>query len=189
MLVEDSFIRSQDDALYAKGTGMKRLVIWNDANGAAFTLFGLSENETLLVEDCDVIYSRASWHKWAGGRIFSLRAEGSFGKVGGGQVLFRDIRMEDQFPTYQTFFLTTSGDFIDSFIDSNAVGMGLTGVTFQNISVAAVSVHDYPEILHGHPDAQIINITFDNVLVAGSPIDDLTDFAQVNEYVTDIHFQ
>ena len=189
MRIEDSFLRTQDDAIYVNGAGMKNLVIWNDANGTAFALWALKENIILLVEDCDVIYSRAVYHKWTGGRIFSLRAGGNSDVVGGGQVVFRNIRVEEPFPTYQTFFLTTSRDFPGSFTSEDRVGAGLTGVTFQNVSVAAVSVHGYPEILHGHPDAPISNITFEKVVIAGERIDSLTNFAYVNEYVTNIHFK
>ena len=74
-------------------------------------------------------------------------------------------------------------------MSKDRVGADLKGVTFQNVSVAAISVHSCPNILHGHPDTPISNITFEMVLIAGQCIDSLANFAYVNGYVTDIHFK
>jgi hypothetical protein len=100
--VEDCFIRTQDDSLYASGRGIRRVVTWNDDNGSAFVLSALP-NKPLVVEDCDVIYARAVWNKWSGGRVFNMRAQG--GGASGAGVVFKDIRVEDRRPTLQTFFI------------------------------------------------------------------------------------
>jgi hypothetical protein len=44
------------------------------------------------VEDCDVIYARAKWHHWSGGRVFNMRGEG--GRAAGAGVIFRNINIE-----------------------------------------------------------------------------------------------
>ena len=36
--LEDCFIRTQDDSSYVNGKGMKRIVFWQDSNGASFVL-------------------------------------------------------------------------------------------------------------------------------------------------------
>ena len=58
VLVEDSFIRTQDDSIYVNGLGIRRVVFWNDANGSAFVLSPLGstslEEHGILVEDCTV---------------------------------------------------------------------------------------------------------------------------------------
>jgi len=155
MRIENSFLRTQDDALYVRGVGAKGVKIWNDANGVSFAMWALKEHDRLLVfEDCDILYARKAI-SGSGGRVFSLRGGGSMGITGGGNVVFRNIRVEDPFPTVQTFFLTTSRDIPELGDDLNSVGQGLTGVTFQNISIAATSVQGNPEILRGHPDAPI----------------------------------
>ncbi len=77
-LIEDCFIRTQDDSLYVNGLGIRRTVLWNDANGSSFVLSSLPQfsDRQLVVEDCDVIYARAKWHHWSGGRVFNMRGEG-----------------------------------------------------------------------------------------------------------------
>ena len=47
-------------------------MLWNDANGSCFVLSSLPQRaeRELVVEDCDVIYSRATWHHWRGGRDY-----------------------------------------------------------------------------------------------------------------------
>ena len=74
-MIEDCFIRTQDDSLYVNGRGIRRVTTWNDMNGSSFVLSALP-NRPLIVEDCDVIYSRAAWHQWSGGRVFNMRGEG-----------------------------------------------------------------------------------------------------------------
>ena len=37
-LIEDCFIRTQDDATYVKGRGVRRVVYWQDVNGSTFVL-------------------------------------------------------------------------------------------------------------------------------------------------------
>jgi len=80
-LIEDCFIRTQDDPLYVNGPGIRRTVLWNDANGSSFVLSGPSQlaGRKMIVEDCDVIYARAKWHHWSGGRVFNMRGEGGGG--------------------------------------------------------------------------------------------------------------
>lgn len=59
-LIEDCFLRTQDDSLYVNGLGIRRCVLWNDANGSSFVLSSLPNltDRLLVVEDCDVIYAR-----------------------------------------------------------------------------------------------------------------------------------
>ena len=61
-LIEDCFIRTQDDSSYVNGRGIRRTVYWQDSNGSSFVLtpMGLeSMNEhPLVVENCTVVYSR-----------------------------------------------------------------------------------------------------------------------------------
>lgn len=42
----------------------------------------------MVVEDCTVVYARAKWHEWSGGRLFNMRGEG--GGSGGDNVIFRE---------------------------------------------------------------------------------------------------
>lgn len=185
-LLEDCFIRTQDDSTYVNGRGMRRLVLWNDANGSSFVLSALPQltGRTLVVEDCDVIYARASWEKWAGGRVFNMRGEGG-GACGAG-VIFRNITIEDPRPTLQQFFITmeTPKPYGE---DRRRKPGDLAGVLFQNISIAAPSVLGEPQLLWGQDDARIHHLTFDNLTVGGKRIAS-ADFFKTNAHVSDLIF-
>ena len=183
-LIEDCFIRTQDDSTYANGRGIRRVVYWNDVNGSTFALGSLPDRP-LIVEDCDVVYARAVWHQWSGGRLFNMRAEGG-GQAGTG-VTFRNIRVEDKRPTLQHFLILMLG--LAPYRDSNDKRQpgDFTGIHFQNISIAAPSVLGEPDILWGMPDGQITNLTFENVTIGGKEITNVNHFKH-NEQVNDLRF-
>ena len=185
-LIEDCFIRTQDDSCYVNGRGIRRVTYWNDYNGSAFVLSAIP-NRPLIVEDCDVIYARAGWNNWSGGRLFNMRGEG---KGAGGQgVIFRNIRVEDPRPTLQHFMIAMQGLPPYSNPSERKRGPGsLSGVLFQNIEIVAPSVLSEPEILWGTPEAPIENLTFDNVSIGGKKLTRLSDFKH-NEHVRNILFK
>ena len=185
-LIEDCFIRTQDDSTYVNGRGIRRVVYWNDHNGSTFVLTA-TPNRELVVEDCDVVYARAGWHRWSGGRLFNMRGEGK-GRGGKG-VVFRNIRVEDPRPTLQHFMIAMQG--IKPYADPSKRRRGpgdLSGILFQNIELAAPSVMGEPDILWGMPDARIVNVIFDNVTVGGKKITSLDHFKH-NEHVQDVMFR
>jgi len=187
-LIEDCFIRTQDDSLYVNGLGIRRTVLWNDANGSAFVLTGLPQltDRRLVVEDCDVIYARASWHKWSGGRVFNMRGKG--GGDGGAGVIFRNINIEDPRPTLQQFFICmTVPEPYSENAEKREAG-DLSGVLFQNIAIAAPSVLGEPQLLWGQSDARIRNLTFENLTLAGKPVHG-SDFFETNEFVDGLIFK
>jgi hypothetical protein len=186
-LIEDCFLRTQDDSLYVSGLGIRRTVLWNDANGSSFVLSSLPNHadRTLVVEDCDVIYARAKWHRWSGGRVFNMRGEGD-GAAGAG-VIFRNINIEDPRPTLQQFFICMTMPEPYS-KDGEKRGPGdLSDVLFQNIAIAAPSVLGEPQLLWGQADARIRNLTFLNLTVAGKPVRDAA-FFKTNEFVDGLSF-
>lgn len=186
-LIEDCFLRTQDDSLYVSGLGIRRTVLWNDANGSSFVLSSLPDlaGRQLVVEDCDVIYARAKWNRWSGGRVFNMRGEGE-GAAGAG-VLFRNINIEDPRPTLQQFFVCMTMPQPYS-KDGEKRGPGdLSGLRFENISIAAPSVLGEPQLLWGQADARIRNLTFENLTVAGKPVRDAA-FFKTNEFVDGLSF-
>jgi hypothetical protein len=187
-LIEDCFIRTQDDSLYAQGLGIRRTVLWNDANGSSFVLSGLSSlaDRRLVVEDCDVIYSRASWDRWSGGRVFNMRGEG--GGAAGAGVVFRNINVEDPRPTLQQFFICMTVPAPYSNKAATRKAGDLSGIVFQNISIAAPSVLGEPQLLWGQPDARIGHLTFQNLTIAGKPVLD-AEFFKKNEWVDGLMFK
>ncbi len=185
-LIEDCFIRTQDDAAYVNGRGIRRVTFWNDYNGSAFVLSALP-NRSLIVEDCDIIYARAGWNEWSGGRLFNMRGEG--GGEAGKDVVFRNIRVEDPRPTLQPFLIAMEAvsPYTNTYQNKRTPG-DLSGVLFQNIEIAAPNVLDEPDILWGAPEARIMNITFDNVSIGGKKITSLDHFKH-NDYVENIKFK
>lgn len=186
-LIEDCFIRTQDDSLYVNGLGIRRTVLWNDANGSSFVLSGIPQltDRKLIVEDCDVIYARAKWHHWSGGRVFNMRGEGG-GEAGAG-VIFRNINIEDPRPTLQQFFLCNTMPEPYSKDGEKRKPGDVSGILFQNISIAAPSVLGEPQLLWGQPDARIRNLTFDNLTLAGKKVTS-ADFFKSNEFVDQLIF-
>lgn len=187
-LIEDCFLRTQDDSLYVNGLGIRRCVLWNDANGSSFVLSSVPQlaGRPLVVEDCDVIYSRAKWHHWSGGRVFNMRGEGA--GAGGAGVIFRNINIEDPRPTLQQFFLcmTVPKPYAN---DGKPRAAGdLSGIRFQNISLAAPSVLGEPQILWGQAEARIRNLRFENLTVGGKLVRD-AEFFQTNEFVNGLIFE
>jgi len=189
-LVEDSFIRTQDDSIYVNGHGIRRVVFWNDANGSAFVLSNVGnegiESHPLVVEDCTVVYARATWHHWSGGRLFNMRGEG--GGEGGRQLTFRNIRVEDPRPTLQHFFLLMEGAEPWSRPEEHKRQPGdLVGITFQNITIAAPSVLGEPDVLWGFEGGAIRDLVFENVVIGGEKIE-TQDHFYTNEFVFDLQF-
>jgi hypothetical protein len=187
-LIEDCFIRTQDDSLYANGRGIRRVVLWNDYNGSSFVLSSLPNlsDRKLIIEDCDVIYSRAGWNKWSGGRVFNMRGEGK-GDCGAG-VIFRNITVSDPRPTLQQFFICMHVP-PPYAKDGNTRGPGdCANVLFQDIHIAAPSVIAEPQFLWGTSSARIHHLTFERLTVGGKAITDAAFFT-TNEHVGELLFQ
>ena len=186
--IEDSFLRTQDDGVYVNGRGMRGLTFWNDANGSTFVLsaIGSFSGHPVIIEDCDVVYARASWHHWGGGRLFNMRGEGS--GSGGSDVVFRRIRVEDPRPTLQHFMVAMQGLSPWSNPSTQRGPGDLHGILFQDIDIVAPSVLGQPDVLWGMPGAEIRDLTFDNVRIAGQPLQSLGHF-QHNTYVSNCAFR
>ena len=107
-VMNDTFIRTQDDCTYVKGN-KSRCVFWTDVNGAIFTMAGMPKaiDRKILIENCDVIFPRHNSYTWNGGRVFARRADQSptaAGKIVV-DVTFKDIRITDPYQTLETFQL------------------------------------------------------------------------------------
>ena len=90
---------------------------------------------------------------------------------GGAGVIFRNINIEDPRPTLQQFFLCMTVPPPYSKSTEAATG-DLSGILFQNISIAAPSVLGEPQILWGQADARIRNLVFENLTLAGQLVRD-----------------
>jgi hypothetical protein len=187
-LIEDCFLRTQDDSLYVNGHGIRRCVLWNDANGSSFVLSSLSSlgDRKLIVEDCDVIYARAKWHRWSGGRVFNMRGEND--GPGGAGVVFRNIRITDPRPTLQQFFLC---QIVPTPYDKDGAPSkpgDISGIHFQNVSITAPSVLGEPQMLWGDEKARLRNFTFENLTLGGKPVKEAS-FFKMNTFVDGMKFE
>jgi hypothetical protein len=180
--VRDLFLRSQDDSMYlACGenctTTFTGVTTWNDANGCAFIFTaGGGAAEQVQLRDSDVIYARASWAWWSGGRIFCQRGATVGGVMAG--VLIDGVRVEDRLPSLNAFELDMTGDGAPT---HDAV---FSDVTFRNVAIANWST--VRETLDGRPlpfglpnllfaaGPQVVfrTVAFENVTIAGERMGD-----------------
>ena len=131
------------------------------------------------IEDCTVIYARAHWHHWSGGNIFNMRSKGE--GEGGYTVYFRNIKVEDPRPTLQAFKLFMEA--LEPYDHGRKRGPGdLHGIIFENVTIAAPSVLDEPDILWGTEDALIYGLQFYNVKIGDKSIESIDHFMH-NEFV------
>jgi lysophospholipase L1-like esterase len=189
-VMEDCFMRCNDDCTYVSGDAIRRVTFWNDVNGAPFCLEYMNSGgvHPIIVEDCEVIYSRALWANNAAGGVFLLRAAGK--RASGRGVIFRNIRVSDLHPTKAPFLiLMDNSNLMFPGLGKKKRGPGdLSGILFQNIHIASKSIHGRPDILWGMEDGAIRDITFDNVTIGGKKIRSLNHFKH-NEHVRDINFK
>ncbi|MFK8032197.1 MAG: dockerin type I domain-containing protein [Gammaproteobacteria bacterium] len=187
--VEDNFLRVQDDGTYPSGLGIRRMTYWSDVNGMALRLSNiLNDNPAvyryvgpLVVEDIDVIFARTAFGSGPGRSIigFPDPAIPFFGNDGS-HVLFRDIRISDNFPTRTLFgWDMTSG--------MNGGTQPVSNVRFENVRSAARNIDNELDPFIGTAIAPISGLVFDNVLLGGDHYDGLEDFV-VNEFVSDLSF-
>jgi uncharacterized repeat protein (TIGR02543 family) len=188
--MEDCFLRTADDCSYVKGS-KKRCTFWKDSNAAVFHFAGIPVNTKFVIEDCDVLYLRSSQNRSYGDGVFVQRIGGDLG-VQNVDVLFKNFRIHDKHPNVPVFNLVSYFPELANKPTHRFYGVGSSfyGITFQNISIAAVyegyGSGKSQQIL-GHADAPWYGgIVFDNVTIAGRKLA-MTDF-HTNAFVSDILF-
>lgn len=189
-LFEDSFFRTADDSIYIGGLGIRRCQFWNDVNGSAlvFSYLGGVKNPDIIVEDCDILYSRSIFPPGSrGGGIFNMRGEG--GGAEDSSVTLRNIKVWETYMNKPAFILQMSSSYLEDPDYSYVRGAGdLSGVLFQNITIPGTSFLGYPEILWGDVNAQIEGLVFDNVRVAGGLLTSSSDYFTTNAYVSGLQY-
>ena len=142
--VSDLFMRTQDDSMYTDMSSQApkdgcpaptfdRLTVWNDANGASFIVSGYGSS----LRDSDVLYSRASYAWWSGGRVFSQRRMGTVTNL-----IVSDVRVHDPLPSFNTFQIDESDGppgLVEERDGGDNAGRSFHNVTFINITVANLS--------------------------------------------------
>lgn len=180
-LVEDCFIRTADDCSYIKGN-RRRCTFWKDANAAVFHMGGIPDATKMfpiVIEDCDVIYNRTRGVN--GGGVFVQRAEGNPKEQRFVNVTVRNFRVTDPRSNMPTFAMFSK--------NNEGIGSSYSGITFQNVTISHPIVGTRKQILIGCLEAPWDGgITFDNVIIDGKKLTNLSDF-DTNEYVKNVIFK
>ncbi|MCX6858222.1 MAG: endo-polygalacturonase, partial [Verrucomicrobia bacterium] len=98
-----------------------------------------------------------------------------------------NIRIEDPRPTLQQFFLCMTVPPPYSKQGEKSAAGDVSGIHFQNISIAAPSVLGEPQLLWGQSNARLRNLTFENMTLGGKAISN-PEFFKTNEFVEELHF-
>jgi len=151
-------------------TTFDQVTTWNDANGASFCYTG---NGTTLANS-DVIYARASYAWWSGGRVFSQR-----GDWASQNVVVDGLRVSDPLPSLNAFQFAGTGaaDTNNTFKHvtiANFSTMRRCGTTHNGCNCQPACAQHGP-LPFGVPnllEGQVRHVTFDNVTIAGVSIAD-----------------
>lgn len=114
-----------------------------------------------------------------------MRGEG--GRAAGAGVIFRNINIEDPRPTLQQFFICMTMPAPYAKDGKKRSAGDFSGVLFQNISIAAPSVLNEPQMLWGQANARIRHLTFENLTLGGKRVF-AADFFKTNEFVDGLVF-
>ncbi|WP_176461250.1 T9SS type A sorting domain-containing protein [Lutibacter agarilyticus] len=182
--VSDCFFRTQDDAFYygAQHVNQHDNVVWNDANGAVLFLQNVVDGSTSTFRDVKVIYHRANWHWWDGGRIVSFRQRPSGVTIS--NVTVQNILIEDPLPAFPPFY----GTMID---DSAGVNITLNNIVIENVHQEHDGVSTSGDAQRGKPQNTLIgvssqvweNIWFKNCYFNGEILTSFEDGNFYTEYV------
>ena len=141
--VYDCFFRVQDDAFYLGQTNVVQHdnVVWNDANGSVLFIQNILDGSTNVFRDIKVIYHRAQWHWWEGGRIISMRER--FPGVTIRNVHVKNVLVEDPLPAFPPFYSR-----IEPGNDDN---MYLSNITIENVRQDHPGVSSTLDVIRGKP--------------------------------------
>jgi hypothetical protein len=188
--ITDCFFRVQDDVFYYGGDNVKisNCVTWNDANGAVvYVTKGATSMDMSYFKDIKVIYHRAYWHYWDGGRVISFRDRKPGNTIKNVQI--RNVLIEDPKSAFPPFFLKMANP------DNSSAAVNFDNIIIENVR------QQYPAVtipgrdptrntMLGLDDARKFkNITFKNCYYNGKWLGSFADGGfLVNKYVENIKF-
>jgi hypothetical protein len=100
------FFRCQDDLFYYGGNNVKisQCVCWTDYNGSVlYVTKGAKTFDESYFKDIVVIYHRAGWHYWKGGRVISFRDRQPGNTIKNVQI--KNVLVEDPFPAFAPIYM------------------------------------------------------------------------------------
>jgi hypothetical protein len=126
--ITDCFFRVQDDVFYYGGDNVKisNCVTWNDANGAVvYVTKGATSMDMSYFKDIKVIYHRAYWHYWDGGRVISFRDRKPGNTIKNVQI--RNVLIEDPKSAFPPFFLKMANP------DNSSAAVNFDNIIIENV--------------------------------------------------------
>jgi|GEM_PF-3431671 len=189
-VITDCFFRCQDDVFYYGGDNVKisNCVTWNDANGAVvYVTKGATTMDMSYFKDIKVIYHRAYWHYWDGGRVISFRNRKPGNTIKNVQI--RNVLVEDPKPAFPPFYMKMSNP------DNSSAAVNFDNIIIENVKqpYPAVTLPDRQptrNTMLGLDDKRkFANITFKDCSYNGKWLGNFADGDfLVNKYVENITF-
>ena len=178
-IITDCFFRCQDDHFYYGGDDVKisNCVNWSDYNGAVVyvTKGGTTTGQTYF-RDIKVIYHRAGWHYWQGGRVISFRDRQPGNVIK--NVEIKNVLIEDPFPAFPPFYFRMTNP------NSSAALMDYDNILIENVVQRSLGVSRSNDANLGKPRNSMLgldatrkfaNITFKNCAYNNVPLGSYAD--------------
>jgi hypothetical protein len=191
--ITDCFFRCQDDHFYYGGDNVRisNSVCWSDFNGAVlYVTKGAKSMESSYFKDIKVIYHRAGWHYWEGGRVISFRDRRPGHTIKNVQI--KNVLVEDPFPAFPPFYFKMSNP------DNSSASVDYDNIIIENVVQGHPGVSGSGDNNYGKPrntmlgldDARkFTNITFKNCSYNNKWLGSFEDGNfLVNKYVENISF-
>jgi hypothetical protein len=188
--IDDCFMRCRDDCVAIKSGDINLrvdsvyvsncvMVGWACSDGITigFELNG-GPVENIVVKNCDILYARGDG-KTQGHSAFSIVCDGPAMVQ---NILFEDIRVENQVEFKNLEFIVTDGTLYGTDPPGHIKGVYLKNIEWEN--------NVMPFIINGYsPDNMIEDIVFDKCSVGGKILTGITDAdIRTNRFVKEIKF-
>ena len=191
--ITDCFFRCQDDNFYYGGDNIKisNCVCWSDFNGAVlYVTKGAKTMESSYFKDVKVIYHRAGWHYWEGGRVISFRDRKPGHTIKNVQI--KNVLVEDPYPAFPPFYCKMVNP------NNSSASIDYDNITIESVVQEHPGVSGSGDSNYGKPrntmlglddDRKFKNITFKNCYYNGKWLGSFEDGNfLVNKYVENISF-
>ncbi len=191
--ITDCFFRCQDDHFYYGGDNVKisNCVCWSDYNGAVlYVTKGAKTMESSYFKDVKVIYHRAGWHYWEGGRVISFRDRKPGNTIKNVQI--KNVLVEDPFPAFPPIYCKMSNP------DSSTASIDYDNIIIESVEQEHPCVSGSGDSKYGKPRNTMLgldetrkfdNITFKNCYYNGKWLGSFADGNfLINKYVGNISF-
>lgn len=189
--IRNCFFRTQDDVFYYGGNDViiEDCVTWNDFNGAVLYLTkGAQTFDESCFKNIDVIYHRAGWHYWDGGRVISFRDRNPGNVIKNVQI--KNVLVEDPYPAFPPFY---------GYINDNGDNSPLEyeNIVIENVIQKYPGVSSTKDSQYGKPRNTLLgldesrkfsNITFKNCYYNGKWLHSFEDGDFLQQYTSNITF-